>query len=333
MAFFNKYPYTDFHELNADWIIEQITTFQSQVNELTDRVTAAEATVEAMESRVSTLESEMDTAESNITSLQAAATDAAGRIAALEGADIQDAAVLSDLTDVSAGANSVEISFSKDTYTDGNRTSTESDTAIIPAATTSAAGVITPGEKSKLNAFSVDPSGNATFTGRVSGNTPTGNSDFVTKQYADSLAITGVSPVKVESDALMTWRSITDVSFVSGQKIGYKYGAMRQVNVVRNRLLTVNAITPGQSGWPVVAVYNFTDSDFTPGSTEIWAPCTILEEASGLNEYANAYEGLAYLYKDSSGVKLEVLSVSNQTIPAGKTLELSVLLTYVSDMV
>ena len=28
MAFFNKYPYTDFHELNLDWFLEQFKAIQ-----------------------------------------------------------------------------------------------------------------------------------------------------------------------------------------------------------------------------------------------------------------------------------------------------------------
>ena len=90
MAFFNKYPFTDFHELNADWIIKKVIEMGSTVEEL-------ETLVNSYETRVATLETKMTTAEGNIASLQAAATNAANRIAALEGADIQDAAVLSDI--------------------------------------------------------------------------------------------------------------------------------------------------------------------------------------------------------------------------------------------
>lgn len=34
MAFCNKYPYTDFHELNLDYILNKLTEFETDVNEL-----------------------------------------------------------------------------------------------------------------------------------------------------------------------------------------------------------------------------------------------------------------------------------------------------------
>ena len=36
------YPYTDFHELNLDWLLDQITLLQQQVADLTARVEALE---------------------------------------------------------------------------------------------------------------------------------------------------------------------------------------------------------------------------------------------------------------------------------------------------
>ena len=34
MGFFNKYPYTDFHELNLDWLINQLKTLMEQIESL-----------------------------------------------------------------------------------------------------------------------------------------------------------------------------------------------------------------------------------------------------------------------------------------------------------
>lgn len=223
MAFFNKYPYTDFHELNADWVISQITEMGSTVEEL-------ETLVNSYETRVATLETKMTTAEGNIASLQAAATNAANRIAALEGADIQDTAVLSDMTGVSAGADSVEIGFRKDTFTDGNRIGTESDAATIPAATTSAAGVMTPEDKEKLMAYHLDNDDHATFSNPVAGPSPVGNNDYTTKAYVDNLAISGqAEPSKGTAIATADWTGgAADPSDMTSMNLIYRsYGSIR----------------------------------------------------------------------------------------------------------
>lgn len=36
------FPYTDFHELNLDWVLEQITLMQQEIEELKARVQALE---------------------------------------------------------------------------------------------------------------------------------------------------------------------------------------------------------------------------------------------------------------------------------------------------
>lgn len=35
MGFINKYPYTDFHELNLDWILQMVESIVKQVNDFT----------------------------------------------------------------------------------------------------------------------------------------------------------------------------------------------------------------------------------------------------------------------------------------------------------
>ena len=41
MGFFNKYPYSDYHELNLDWILKKINEFQQNLDDLEERVTEA----------------------------------------------------------------------------------------------------------------------------------------------------------------------------------------------------------------------------------------------------------------------------------------------------
>ncbi len=36
------YPYTDFHELNLDWILDQLTQMQQEIEDLQARVQALE---------------------------------------------------------------------------------------------------------------------------------------------------------------------------------------------------------------------------------------------------------------------------------------------------
>ena len=64
--FFNKYPYTDLHELNLDFVLSEISDLKSTVTEFTELV--------------GTYDDRITATESNITSLQ--------------GADIQDAIML-----------------------------------------------------------------------------------------------------------------------------------------------------------------------------------------------------------------------------------------------
>ena len=40
MGFWNKYPYTDFHELNLDWLLKEVSTIESRIDALHDELKA-----------------------------------------------------------------------------------------------------------------------------------------------------------------------------------------------------------------------------------------------------------------------------------------------------
>ena len=169
--FFNKYPYTDFHELNADWIVEQ---FQS----LLDRMAEVEETVASFEGRVSTLEGKMTTAEGNITNLQGRMTTAEGNITNLQGrmttaegtisnhtsaiagikaCDLMNSAQLepqSDYTPYTTTATEVKLRFRKKTYDDGSATATDWWYIDMPMASDQNAGLMYAAEAEAVEMLS-----------------------------------------------------------------------------------------------------------------------------------------------------------------------------------
>lgn len=63
MGLFEHFPYTNFHELNAHWLLEK-------VRELLQRMTQAEADIDVLEGRCDSLEERMTTAEGDIDALE-----------------------------------------------------------------------------------------------------------------------------------------------------------------------------------------------------------------------------------------------------------------------
>ena len=69
--FDNKYPYSDFHELNLDWMISKITEFDKKLDNYEDTVLekAKEYTDSAIQESYSSLVSEFDTFKNEVTTL------------------------------------------------------------------------------------------------------------------------------------------------------------------------------------------------------------------------------------------------------------------------
>lgn len=70
--FDNKYPYTDFHELNLDWVIEQLQKVSVNLDTLEERVKEAsvQASKEYVDSRLSDVFTEFERLESEVNSLK-----------------------------------------------------------------------------------------------------------------------------------------------------------------------------------------------------------------------------------------------------------------------
>ena len=71
--FNNKYPYTDFHELNADWLLETVKDAADTVDGYDDRLTSAEGAI-------TTLQSEVETAGTGLLDRMTAAEDEIGTL-------------------------------------------------------------------------------------------------------------------------------------------------------------------------------------------------------------------------------------------------------------
>ena len=241
----NKYPYTDFHELNADWILDQLSTLKSQVDEFTERVIAMEDDVADLKTRITSAEGRLTTAEADIDALEGRAGSAEDRLDAIEGSDIMDAVMLSDMAGVTHGSQVVQIDFTKFQYTDGVRGPQLSDNAVLYAATDDAAGVMVPAQKKKLDAFTVDTDGNAVFSGTVAGDTPAGNNDFATKQYVDSIVISGGATVTYdETPVVGSWRSSTG-TVTANNFHAFQYGNLRQIYTGSVAIEITSAVSGG----------------------------------------------------------------------------------------
>lgn len=240
--FWNKYPQTNFHELNADWIISKIKELTDTVEEYTDLVDAMNTRVTALEAGQTALSNRVSAAESNISQMLGDLEHAESMIALnragitrLTNSDIQDARMVSDVPAVYPGANDITLEFPIDIYTDGVKSDT-SDTIELHPATDSACGLLEPADKVKLSKMTA--SGNdITFAGKVkSSSAPAAGSDLTNKTYVDSLAISGSATIGSESDALSSPLTVntTDVpggTIASGYAEAQTYGEVKEMHV------------------------------------------------------------------------------------------------------
>lgn len=265
--FFNKYPYTDFHELNLDWVVEKTQDCVDAVEEMDDRVTTLETSMTNVQGRLTTAEERIARQESDIRGLSAAVGEIRDDVTALENADIQDADMLASVSSVEAGNASVTVNFSAAEYNNGVKTAA-TDAAVIPAATDSAAGVMVPGDKAKLNAYTVDGSGNVTFLHAVSGSgEPVSNAEFTTKEYVDSLAISGSA--EVSEDTVAFTSTTATLSQYSTSRIR-RYGKVREldINVVMDE--ATSNISVGTSVTAKIATGTLLSTDLPSRNQGIW---------------------------------------------------------------
>ena len=86
----HQYPYTDFQDVNLDYILKNFKVFEDDITSLKQRMTSAEENISSLTSRMSTAEgnissltSRMSTAEGNISSLSSRMSTAEGNISSL----------------------------------------------------------------------------------------------------------------------------------------------------------------------------------------------------------------------------------------------------------
>ena len=72
MGFFNKYPYTDFHELNADWLLKEMQALDTRLDEALQTLSTQiyNQVMEDIQPQLQSLRSEMTLIENSFTSLR-----------------------------------------------------------------------------------------------------------------------------------------------------------------------------------------------------------------------------------------------------------------------
>lgn len=176
MAIWNKYPYTDFHELNADYVFTWIKNAQDFIDEFTAKVNQNTADIVSLKTR-------MTTAEGDISGLKTRMTNAEGRLTTVENALITDGAAIDaleaavsdvnddiDRIDACALMNSTQIEgvasprstatkvtlqFESERYSNGAAAAGGTVDLDLPQATQQAAGTMNAADKTKVDCLAV----------------------------------------------------------------------------------------------------------------------------------------------------------------------------------
>lgn len=109
LPFFHKYPYTNFEQLNLDWLMEHVGAFDDRLNQVEATVTDLNTRVDTVESDVSALQDRMTDAEGDILSLNGRVTTNENDISDLKGR-MDD--VESDIADIKPRLSTAELNIS-----------------------------------------------------------------------------------------------------------------------------------------------------------------------------------------------------------------------------
>ena len=157
-SFFNKYPYTDFHELNLDWIVDKtedcvdivtsyndrLTAAEGNITNLQGRMTTAEGNITSLQGRMTTAETHIEIAESDIDTLQGSVSSAESDIDALQTAvsnlsdhdETTDRSVASLQADMTTAQQDIDAAEADIDSLETRMTAAEGDIDALEAATT-----------------------------------------------------------------------------------------------------------------------------------------------------------------------------------------------------
>lgn len=170
MGLYEQFPYSNFHRINLDWILRKLKQKEDRVEALEGRMDTAEADIDALEGRMDTAEGNISRLDNQIngtggladqvtnlgtqvTNLAGDVTNLGGRVTNLETktGQLLNASMLEGANTPTAAASTVTLPYTKATYTNGSR-ATSTDSAVIPGATSSTAGVMTAAQVQELSA-------------------------------------------------------------------------------------------------------------------------------------------------------------------------------------